>query len=111
MQQNTQMACLAVPSLPLACAALERPALRVRTVALCDESGLRVSGATAAARAQGVRAGMTIREAVGLCPSLDVVEGRPAQVSRVAASLVAAMQQVSPVVKRWRLVEIVERAK
>src|SRR5690606_20504025 len=99
MQQNIQIACLVVPSLALACAALERPTLRARTVALSDESGLRVAGATAAARAQGIRDGMTIREAVALCPSLDVVESRPADVSRVTASLVAAMHQVSPVVE------------
>lgn len=99
MQANTQVACLVVPSLPLACALVDRPHLRDGLVALADDTGLRVVDVTMPARARGLRAGMTLREAVALCPTLDVVQARPAPVARTAASLVAAMEQVSPLVE------------
>jgi len=99
MPSPTQVACLVVPSLPLACAVLDRPHLQHGTVAVTDESGVRVVDFSAAARSAGIRPGMALREAIALCPSLDVVAGRPAAVAGVAAALVEAMEQISPLVE------------
>jgi DNA polymerase-4/protein ImuB len=92
-------ACLAVPSLALAQALLERPDLRGRPVALVDESGVRVSDATSEAARRGVRAGMTVREAVAYCPRLAVLEQRPARLRRVAEQLLEAASTVSPLIE------------
>lgn len=93
------IACLAVPALPLACELAERPALADMPLAVADASGLRVEAVTHAGEAYGVRAGMTLREATALCPTLAVREGRPAYVARVAAQLVEALGGVSPLVE------------
>lgn len=93
------IACLLVPSLALTCELVERPQLVGRPVALADEAGLRVYEATPEARQRGVRAGMTLREAVALCPALAVLEQRPARIVRAAERLVEAVEQVSPLVE------------
>lgn len=91
--------CLVIPSLALQCALADRPALRGAAVALASESGARVEAVTAVARRAGVRAGMTLREAISLCPTLDVVEPRPAFAARIAEALVEAAGAVSPAVE------------
>jgi nucleotidyltransferase/DNA polymerase involved in DNA repair len=93
------IACLLVPSLALTCELVERPQLVGRPVALADEAGLRVFDATPEAMRRGVQAGMTLREAVALCPALAVVEQRPARVVQAAERLVEAVEQVSPLVE------------
>ena len=93
------IACLLVPSLALTCELVERPQLVGRAVALADEAGLRVFDATPQAMQRGVRAGMTLREAVALCPALAVLEQRPARIVRAAERLVEAVEQVSPLVE------------
>ncbi|MEX1022052.1 MAG: DNA polymerase Y family protein [Dehalococcoidia bacterium] len=93
------MACLAIPSLAFACEMAERPALASLPVVLSDEAGARVADATWPARLHGVRPGMTLREAVALCPTVDIIEPRPALVARISESLVEAMGAVSPLVE------------
>lgn len=92
-------ACLTVPALALEQRLGEQPGLRGRAVALADESGLRVAEVTAEAALRGVRRGMTLREAVGLCPRLAVLEPRPASARRAAEELVAAAAAVSPLIE------------
>lgn len=93
------IACLLVPSLALTCELVERPQLAGRPVALADEPGLRVYEATPEAAQRGVRAGMTLREAVALCPALAVLEQRPARIVQAAERLIEAVEQVSPLVE------------
>ncbi len=93
------IACLLVPSLALTCELVERPQLVGRPVALADEAGLRVYEATPEARQRGVQDGMTLREAVALCPALAVLEQRPARIIHAAERLVEAVEQVSPLVE------------
>jgi len=93
------IACLLVPSLALTCELVERPQLVGRPVALADEAGLRVYEATPEARQRGVQDGMTLREAVALCPALAVLEQRPARIIQAAERLVEAVEQVSPLVE------------
>ena len=93
------IACLLVPSLALTCELVERPQLVGRPVALADEAGLRVYEATPEARQRGVQDGMTLREAVALCPALAVLEQRPARIIQAAERLIEAVEQVSPLVE------------
>lgn len=92
-------ACLTVPALALEQRLAEQPELRSRAVALADESGLRVAEVTAEAAVRGVRRGITLREAVALCPRLAVLEPRPASTLHAAAQLVEAAAGVSPLVE------------
>jgi len=93
------IACLLVPSLALTSELVERPQLAGRPVVLADEAGLRVYEATPEAQQRGVRAGMTLREAVALCPAVAVLEQRPARIVQAAERLVEAVEQVSPLVE------------
>ena len=97
--RSSSVACLAIPSLALRCALMERPGLLGTPVALSDEAHARVVDATREARMRGVHAGMTLREAVARCPTLAVVEPRPALVARYADDLVGAMEAVSPLIE------------
>src|SRR3990172_9093891 len=90
------VACLAIPSLAFLCELVERPGLLGMPVALSDDAHARVVDVTREARLHGVGAGMTLRDAVALCPTLSVVEPRPALVARFARDLVEAMGAVSP---------------
>lgn len=93
------VACLAIPSLAFQCELVERPGLAGMPAVLSDEAHARVLDVTPEARIHGVRVGMTLRDAVGLCPMLSVVEPRPALVARFARDLVEAMCAVSPLVE------------
>ena len=80
--------CLLVPSFVLACVLAERPALAGRPVAAANTLGTGVEDCSPEAARYGVRPGIPLRAATALCPPLMVVEQRPAQVARVADSLV-----------------------
>ena len=96
---SRSIACLAIPSLAFQCELVEHPGLLGTPVALSDEAHSRVADLTPEARRHGVRAGMTLRDAVGLCPTLSVLEPRPALVARFARDLVEAMAAVSPLIE------------
>jgi nucleotidyltransferase/DNA polymerase involved in DNA repair len=94
------IACLLVPSFALACELAERPVLVGRPTALADAAGLRVEDATPEARQRGVRAGMTLREAVAFCPPLTVLEQHSARTARTAEALADALATISPLVEQ-----------
>ena len=97
------IACIVVPSFPLACELVERPHLRGLPVALGGgDGGLRVLAPSEEALRFGVRVGATLREALGLCPSLVVLEPRPTRYEVIWDDLIAALQLVSPIVQRER---------
>lgn len=96
---SRSIACLAIPSLAFQCELVERPGLVGTPVVLSDEARSRVVEVTREARLHGVRAGMTLRDAVGLCAMLSVLEPRPALVAHYAEALVEAMSAVSPLVE------------
>ena len=96
---SASLACLAIPSLAFQCELVERPRLAGTPVVLSDEAYVRVADATPEARLHGVAAGMTLHDAAALCPTLSVVEPRPALVARSARELVEALGAVSPLVE------------
>ncbi|MGE3857347.1 MAG: DNA polymerase Y family protein, partial [Dehalococcoidia bacterium] len=83
----------------LQCELVDRAWLVGRPVALADEARSRVTEVTREAARYGVRPGMTLRDAVALCPPLHIVEPRPALIARYARALVEAMGNVSPLVE------------
>ncbi len=93
------IACLAIPSLALECELIDRPGLAEAPVALSDEARARVTEVTPEARQRGVTEGMQLRDAVALCPTLSIVEPRPALVARLAEDLARAMGIVSPLIE------------
>ena len=97
--RDRAVACLAIPSLALQCELVDRAWLVGRPVALSDGARARVAEVTREAARYGVRAGMTLRDGVALCPSLHIVEPRPALVARYAAELLEAIGAVSPLVE------------
>ena len=93
------IACLAIPSLALRCELVERPKLAGSPVAICDEGRTRVADLTAEAARHGVRTGMPLRDAATRCPTLTVLQPRPALVTQYADGLIEAMAVISPLVE------------
>ena len=51
------------------------------------------------ARRQGVQSGMTVSQAIGLCPTLTILEPDPVYYDEQFASILAALTKISPVVE------------
>lgn len=95
------VACLVIPRFPLACELAGRPQLRGLPAVLGGgDGGPRVVVASQEAYRFGVRSGATLRESIGLCPSLVVLEPRPARYDVIWDDVIAALQHVSPIVQR-----------
>src|SRR6266550_1407389 len=76
---SPMIACLLIPGFPLRAALEARPSLALRPAALAPVEGTEplLGPVTAAAEATGVKPGMRLGEALGLCPSLVLVEPDP----------------------------------
>jgi protein ImuB len=72
--------CIVIPGFELRAALRERPALALKPAALAPAPGTEplLGPVTAAAEAAGVKPGMRLGEALGLCPDLALVEQDPA---------------------------------
>lgn len=99
MSTTLSIVCLAVPSLALQCELAERSGLHDAPVVLSDQARSRVEDLTSEARRRGVRQGMSLNDAIALCPGLDIIEPRPAFTAHHAERLIAAMEAVSPLVE------------
>lgn len=97
--RSRAIACLTIPSLAFACEMAERPGLVGTPVALSDATLTRIVEVTKEAGRFGVHAGMTLRAAAGACPTLSILEPRPALVTHVAETLVEAMGAISPLIE------------
>jgi DNA polymerase-4/protein ImuB len=72
------LGCLLVARFPLACEVADHPDLAGRALAVAGVDGS-VLAASAQAELSGVRPGQKLREAIGRCPVLSVLEERPAR--------------------------------
>jgi protein ImuB len=74
------IACVVIPGFELRAALRERPRLQLEPAALAPEPGTEplLGPVTAAAGAEGVEPGMRLGEALGTCPSLQLVDPDPA---------------------------------
>ncbi len=74
------ISCILIPGFELRAALRTRPSLLLQPVALAPVPGRKpeLGAVTAAAEAAGVRPGMLLSEALGMCPALALVEQDPA---------------------------------
>src|SRR5947209_20001268 len=99
--QRWGVACVWLPQLPLRVEVLRRPAWDGRPLVLGGGPGERkvVQLCSPEAEAEGVRPGLPLREVVGVCPEAIVLQPDPVRVAAVVDQVVAALQQVSPIVE------------
>jgi DNA polymerase-4/protein ImuB len=95
------IACIVVPHFALRVALLERPELDGAPLLLGPARGGRpiVRDASPEAAAQGVRAGLGLREAVALCPEAIVLSPHPVRENAAAERIVAGLELLSPAVE------------
>jgi protein ImuB len=94
-----EVGCLLIPAFQLACELAARPELANLPVAVSAPGTPTVWVASPAATAQGVQSGQRIRHALGLCPALTVLDGRPAHYRQLSDRLLDALENVVPAVE------------
>jgi len=95
-------ACCWIPLFALRCELARRPELASRPVALLAPDTARtprVWQVAPLARRAGVKPGMTVSQAIGLCPALKLCEPDPVHYDEQFSQLAAALVTVSPVVE------------
>src|SRR5437870_9936825 len=93
-------ACCWIPLFPLRCETARQPELAALPVALVGpDDTRRVWQVSPLARHTGVKPGMTVSQAIGLCPTLKLCEPDPVHYDEQFARLLAALSEVSPVVE------------
>jgi protein ImuB len=93
---NHHIGCLVVPRFPLACELGDRPELWGRPVVVAHSDAPVVWSASPAAVAEGVVEGQRLSEAMGRCPSLVVLDARPARYEARDAAILDALERVVP---------------
>jgi len=93
-------ACCWIPLYALRCEELRHPEFIDQPCALLSPDDIRrVWQVSHAARPAGVKSGLTVSQAIGLCPTLRLIEPDPVHYDREFALLIAALGTVSPVVE------------
>ena len=93
-------ACVWIPHFPLRAEERRRPELTGQPVALLSPTNTRrVWMVSSLARRAGVRAGITVSQAIGLCPSLTLCEPDPVYYDERFTQLLLALESVSPVIE------------
>src|SRR5213079_370601 len=93
-------ACCWIPLFPLRCETARQPELATLPVALVGpDDTRRVWQLSPLARHAGVKPGMTVSQAIGLCPALKLCEPDPVHYDAQFSRLLAALGQVSPVIE------------
>src|SRR5947209_12531899 len=93
-------ACCWIPLFALRCETARRPELASLPLALlAPDDTRRLWQVAPLARRSGVKPGMTVSQAIGLCPALKLCEPDPVHYDEQFARLVAALVTVSPVVE------------
>lgn len=98
--QSELAICLWIPLFALRCEELRRPELLRRPAAvLLPEDVRRVWMVSRPARRAGVKPGMTVSQAIGLCPALALCEPDPVHYDERFARLMLLLEGVSPVIE------------
>jgi nucleotidyltransferase/DNA polymerase involved in DNA repair len=96
--------CVWIPLFPLRCEEARREGLASHpTALLAPELSRKLWQVSPLARHTGVRPGMTVSQAIGLCPTLRLCEPDPVHYDERFAHLLAALNEVSPVVEPGEL--------
>ena len=97
-------ACVWIPLFPLRCEEARHEGLSALPAALlAPDTTRKLWQVSSLARHAGVKPGMTVSQAIGLCPSLRLIEPDPVHYDEQFASLLAALGEVSPVVESAEL--------
>src|SRR2546429_694467 len=93
-------ACCWIPLFPLRCETARQPELASLPVALVGpDDTRRVWQLSPLARHAGVKPGMTVSQAIGLCPALKLCEPDPVHYDAQFSRLLTALGQVGPVIE------------
>jgi len=93
-------ACCWIPQFALRSETARRPELVSHPVALiAPDDTRRVWQLSSLARRAGVKPGMTVSQAIGVCPALKLCEPDPVHYDGEFSRLLAALSQVSPVIE------------
>src|SRR5213595_2348381 len=93
-------ACCWIPLFALRCETARRPELASLPLALlAPDDTRRLWQVAPLARRAGVKPGMTVSQAIGLCHSLRLCEPDPVHYDEQFAALLSALSEVSPVVE------------
>jgi len=97
-------ACVWIPLFPLRCEEARREGLATHpTALLAPDLSRKLWQVSPLARHAGVRAGMTVSQAIGLCPTLRLCEPDPVHYDERFARLLAALNEISPVIESGEL--------
>jgi nucleotidyltransferase/DNA polymerase involved in DNA repair len=97
-------ACVWIPLFPLRCEEARCEArVTSPTALLVPDTTRKLWQVSPLARHAGVRPGMTVSQAIGLCPTLRLIEPDPVHYDERFANLLAALTEVSPVVEPGEL--------
>ena len=97
---SSTAACCWIPLFALRCEAARRPELASRPNALlAPDDTRRVWQVSPLARHAGVKPGMTVSQAIGLCHTLRLCEADPVYYDEQFARLLSALGAVSPVIE------------
>lgn len=100
MLQSDRVCCLWIPLFPLRCETARRPELASQPTALLSPHDTRrVWMVSSPARRMAVRPGVTVSQAIGLCPPLVLLEPDPVWYDEIFAHLLLALSRVSPVIE------------
>jgi nucleotidyltransferase/DNA polymerase involved in DNA repair len=97
-------ACVWIPLFPLRCEEARHEGLAAYpTALLAPDTTRKLWQVSSLARHAGVKPGMTVSQAIGLCPTLRLIEPDPVHYDDRFATLLAALNEVSPVVEATEL--------
>ena len=93
-------ACVWIPLFPLRCEEARHEGLAGYSIALlAPDTTRKLWQVSPHARHTGVKPGMTVSQAIGLCPTLRLIEPDPVHYDEQFARLLSALTAVSPVVE------------
>ena len=97
-------ACVWIPLFPLRCEEARHDGLAgFPTALLAPDTTRKLWQVSSLARHTGVKPGMTVSQAIGLCPTLRLIEPDPVHYDEQFAQLLSALTEVSPVVEAAEL--------
>ena len=99
-QHSSSAACVWIPLFPLRCEEARHEGLVALPVALlAPDTTRKLWQVSSLARHAGVKPGMTVSQAIGLCPTLRIIEPDPVHYDERFSQLLSSLNDVSPVVE------------
>src|SRR5258705_9326346 len=101
---SSSAACVWIPLFPLRCEEARHEGLSALPASLlAPDTTRKLWQVSSLARHAGVKPGMTVSQAIGLCPTMRLIEPDPVHYDDCFSRLLAALNEVSPVVEPGEL--------